>query len=122
MLKSLEAAKDRRIESANAAKQQKIDAICDVMVQRIQTGKDTVEVNKDGNFDLDTNQIIERKQQQQRDIEILVYSDKYDKDHKVAWAAYLKYAKLVDANTTRRTNAQIATLERRVKAVQTAAE
>ena len=87
--------------------------------QRIQTVEDTAEAINSGIFDWKTNQIIE---QQQRDTEILIYSDKCHKEHNAAWEACLEYAKVVDANTTRRTNAQIATLERRVKTVQAAVE
>ena len=117
MLKSLETAKDRRIESVNAIKQQKIDVIFDVVVQRIQTVEDTAEANNNEIFDSEINQIIER---QQHDPEILIYSDECDKEHKAAWEAYMKYAKVVIANTTCRTDVQIVTVKRRVKAVQTA--
>ena len=84
VLKPLEATKDQRIKSANAIKQQKVDAICDVVAQIIQTVEDTTEANNNGTLDSEINQIIEQQQQQQRDTEILIYSDKCDKEHTAA--------------------------------------
>ena len=124
VLKSLEATKDKRVESVNSIKQQQIDAICDVVAQRIQTAKDTTEANNDGLIDLETNQFIER-QQQQRDTEILLYTAEYDKEDEAAWEAleaYVKYAKVADATIIRRIEARIATLENIEKAVQAATE
>ena len=83
--------------------------------------EDTTEPNNDETFDLDTNQIIEQHQQQ-RDIETLTYSDKFDKKFEAAWDAYHKYSKVADAIIIQRTKARIATLETRVKAVQAAVE
>jgi len=121
VLKSLEATKDQRIESVNAIKQQKIDAIYDAVAQRIQTAEDTTEINNNETLDLGTNQFIER-QQQQRDIEGLLYAAEYGKEEEASWEAYLKYAKAANATIIQRTDARIFSLERIGKAVQAATE
>ena len=52
----------------------------------------------------------------------MIYSAKFDKEHKEAWDKYIEYAKVVDVNIEQRIDAQIATLKRRSNSVQAVEE